>query len=206
MKQVIKKIAIILIVILLLINISTNCKYVFAYYEFSDPNTYEVILDTVQGASDEELIDLSDPVLARYYRIIDSYIKYLDDTYLKTNTETEKANKKIREIREAESRLDYIITIKQRGEVNSRDVNNWSVQVNETLSPSASEIIGKIIRFLRNISIIVTVVVIIILGIKYMIGSVQQKADYKKSFITIIIGVAVVTLITNIVDFIFSIV
>lgn len=84
------------------------------------------------------------------------------------------------------------------------NIENWQVNVNQTLPNSVKTIIGKIVKLLRNISILITVVVITILGIKYMIGSVEQKAEYKKGFITIIIGVALVTLVTSIVDFIFS--
>ena len=52
--------------------------------------------------------------------------------------------------------------------------------------------------------IIITVLVIAVLGIKFMIGSVQEKAEYKKAYINIIIGVVFITLVTSIIDVIFS--
>ena len=42
------------------------------------------------------------------------------------------------------------------------------------------------------------------LGIKYMLGSVEEKAEYKKSFMPLIVGVVVVTLALQIAAMIFS--
>lgn len=49
---------------------------------------------------------------------------------------------------------------------------------------------ATLIGIIRVIGIIVTVVTLMILGIKYMTGSVQEKADYKKTMIPYLIGVA----------------
>ena len=53
-------------------------------------------------------------------------------------------------------------------------------------------------------SIIITILVITILGIQFMLGSVEEKANYKKTSMNIIIGVVFITLVTSIVDVIFS--
>ena len=47
---------------------------------------------------------------------------------------------------------------------------------------------ATLIGIIRVIGIIVTVVTLMILGIKYMTGSVQEKADYKKTMIPYLIG------------------
>lgn len=65
---------------------------------------------------------------------------------------------------------------------------------------------GKIIRVIRNIAAIAAIVIISILGIKYMMGSTQEKADYKKSFIPLIVGVVVVFGAAQIASMIFSVV
>ena len=44
---------------------------------------------------------------------------------------------------------------------------------------------GKIMGMIRNIAIIASVIIIMVLGIKYMLGSVEEKAEYKKSFYAI---------------------
>lgn len=86
-----------------------------------------------------------------------------------------------------------------------KDISTWNFNTDPSLPTPVANIVGWVVRFLRNISVIITIVVITILGIKYMIGSVQQKAEYKKDYINILIGVIMVTLITSIVDAIFSI-
>lgn len=51
---------------------------------------------------------------------------------------------------------------------------------------------GKIIGAIRNVAAIAAVVIISIFGIKFMIGSTEERAEYKKSFIPLIIGIIVV--------------
>ena len=63
-----------------------------------------------------------------------------------------------------------------------------------TIAQKAANIVATI----RNIAAIASVVIIAILGIKYMLGSVEEKAEYKKSFMPLIIGIIVVVLATNI--------
>lgn len=57
---------------------------------------------------------------------------------------------------------------------------------------------------IRNISAIIAVFVIVFLGIKYMMGSVEEKAGYKKSFIPLIVGVVLVVAATTIASFLFT--
>lgn len=63
---------------------------------------------------------------------------------------------------------------------------------------------GKIMGMIRNISVIAAVIIIMILGVKYMLGSVEEKADYKKSFVPLIIGIILVVAATSIATFIFG--
>lgn len=48
---------------------------------------------------------------------------------------------------------------------------------------------ATIISAIRVIGVIVTVISLILIGIKYMTASVEEKADYKKSMIPYLIGV-----------------
>ena len=47
---------------------------------------------------------------------------------------------------------------------------------------------GKILTYVTAIGIVVSVVTLIIIGIKYMLGSVEEKAGYKKSLMPYVIG------------------
>lgn len=49
--------------------------------------------------------------------------------------------------------------------------------------------VGPVINTITTIGIMVALIVIIVLGIKYMIGSVQEKAEYKKTMTPYIVGV-----------------
>ena len=64
---------------------------------------------------------------------------------------------------------------------------------------------ARIVKAIRNIAAIVAIVVVSILGIKYMIGSTEERADYKKSFIPLIVGIVVVVAAASIASAIFSV-
>lgn len=64
---------------------------------------------------------------------------------------------------------------------------------------------GNVVKALRNISAIVAIIVITILGIKYMIGSTEERAEYKKSFIPLIVGIIVVVAASSIATALFSV-
>jgi type IV secretory pathway VirB2 component (pilin) len=70
----------------------------------------------------------------------------------------------------------------------------------DALSSKAGQIMGMI----RNVSVIAAVIILMVLGVKYMLGSVEEKADYKKSFIPLIIGIILVVSATTIATFVFN--
>ena len=51
---------------------------------------------------------------------------------------------------------------------------------------------NKIITIVSTIGSIISVVVLVVLGIKYMMGSAEEKAEYKKTLLPYIIGAALV--------------
>ena len=51
---------------------------------------------------------------------------------------------------------------------------------------------GKLLGILQVIGSVIAVIVLIVLGIRYMLGSAQEKADYKKSMIPYVIGAVIV--------------
>ena len=67
------------------------------------------------------------------------------------------------------------------------------------------DLAGRVIKIIRNVAAIAAIVIISILGIKYMMGSTQEKADYKKSFIPLIVGIIVVFGAAQIASMIFSV-
>lgn len=65
--------------------------------------------------------------------------------------------------------------------------------------------LGKqIVGFIQVIGSIAAVAVLVILGIKYMIGSAEEKAEYKKTMIPYIIGAVLIFAASNIAGFIYN--
>ena len=62
-----------------------------------------------------------------------------------------------------------------------------------------------ILGWLRNISAIVSVIAIMVVGLKYIIGSVEEKAKYKETLIPIVIGCIMVTSGATLVSFIYNV-
>jgi len=73
---------------------------------------------------------------------------------------------------------------------------SWAIENPEQFNPSgevsmsteASETTSRLLGALQVIGSIVSVAVLIIIGIKYMVGSASEKADYKKAMIPYLIG------------------
>lgn len=86
----------------------------------------------------------------------------------------------------------------------SNNVFDWKFD-SPTLPTLLAQGIGIVISVLRNIAIIITVLTLTILGVKYMMGSVEEKAEYKKDYVNIIIGVVLITGIFSILSALFSI-
>ena len=65
--------------------------------------------------------------------------------------------------------------------------------------------IGNIIGFLQWIGIAAGVVILVIFGLKYMMGSLEEKAEYKKTMIPFIVGAVVLMLAPQLAKLIFNI-
>lgn len=57
---------------------------------------------------------------------------------------------------------------------------------------------GRVLSLLRAISVMVAVISISILGIKYMVGSLEEKAQYKEKMLPIAIGAILIGSISSI--------
>ena len=47
---------------------------------------------------------------------------------------------------------------------------------------------GQIMGMIRNVAIVASVIIIMVLGVKYMLGSVEEKAEYKKTMSMYLLG------------------
>lgn len=67
-----------------------------------------------------------------------------------------------------------------------------------------SDIGGIIIGSIKVVGSAISIITILIIGIKYMMGSLEEKADYKKTMGPYIIGAIMVFGISNVVDILYQ--
>ena len=93
------------------------------------------------------------------------------------------------------------------GSSQSGIINPDDFKPNDTDVPTEiTDLAGTIIGTLQVIGIIIAVIVIMVIGIKYMTGSLEQKAQYKKTMIPYIVGVAMLVCTTTLVKVIYQLV
>ena len=64
---------------------------------------------------------------------------------------------------------------------------------------------GTVVSIIQVVGIIVAVVVIMVIGIKYMMGSAEEKAEYKKVMIPYVIGAVLIFAASTIVNVVYQI-
>ena len=86
--------------------------------------------------------------------------------------------------------------------INAKDLDS---KVDYGNSSDLQNMAGKVMGIIRNVAVIAGVIVLMIIGVKFILGSAEEKAEYKKSLIPLIVGIVVVMAATTIVSFIFVI-
>ena len=71
-------------------------------------------------------------------------------------------------------------------------------------SDEIADVGGNIVNIIQIVGIVVAVIVLLVIGIKYMIGSASEKAEYKKTMIPYIVGAVLVFAGTSLVKVIYS--
>ncbi len=64
---------------------------------------------------------------------------------------------------------------------------------------------ATIVTIMQTVGIVVAVVILLVLGVKYMIGSAEEKAEYKKTMIPYIVGAILIFASTTIVNIVWQI-
>lgn len=79
---------------------------------------------------------------------------------------------------------------------------NITIDTNNT--GSVTKIGGQITGFIQVVGSVVAVAILIVLGIKYMMGSAEEKAEYKKTMLPYIIGAILIFAASNLAQMIYS--
>ena len=85
--------------------------------------------------------------------------------------------------------------------ISMADIDTNDYKPNSISSGDAKVLVEKvapIVSVLQTIGVITLAITTIILGIKYMMGSTAEKAEYKKTMIPYIVGAVLVVAITQI--------
>lgn len=64
---------------------------------------------------------------------------------------------------------------------------------------------GNIMGVINVVGVVVAVVVLMVIGIKYMMGSAEEKAEYKKTMIPYLVGAILIFASTTIVNVVYNI-
>ena len=94
-----------------------------------------------------------------------------------------------------------IVFAKEEPSVIINTMGNSTSKVDE----GVTNVAGTIVNWIWGISIVVAVIVIMVIGLKYVIGSTQEKAKYKESLIPLVVGIVLIVFASTIAKILFSI-
>lgn len=75
-----------------------------------------------------------------------------------------------------------------RGDIDASDIAGQLKGTPSTAQGDLTDIGNKLIGIITTVGVVVAVVVLLVLGIKYMMGSASEKAEYKKTMIPYLVG------------------
>lgn len=92
--------------------------------------------------------------------------------------------------------LSFIIIFPNMTMAIGDPINDPSAYKPGSINASDSNAVAKkggiIFNALSTIGVIIAVITVIVIGIKYMVGSVEEKAEYKKTMIPYLIGIVMI--------------
>ncbi len=83
------------------------------------------------------------------------------------------------------------------------DLENYAKQ--QTVSAKFTTKVGTILGVVQMIGSLLSVICLIVLGVKYMMGSIEEKASYKKTLVPYVIGAIMTLGISNLLSIIYQI-
>lgn len=67
-----------------------------------------------------------------------------------------------------------------------------------------SDMAIEVMKWIRTLAVIAAVVILMLIGVKYIVGSVEEKAEYKKSLMPYFIGLVIIFSATQIVYIVYN--
>ena len=72
------------------------------------------------------------------------------------------------------------------------DIGGVSIDPKTENTGDITKVGNKIMGILQVVGVLIAVIILMVLGIKYMMGSAEEKAEYKKSMMPYVIGAALI--------------
>ena len=88
--------------------------------------------------------------------------------------------------------------------VSATSIGNVTIEPNTSNAGDITKVGNKLMGVLQVIGILTAVIILMVLGIKYMMGSAEEKAEYKKTMMPYIIGAILIFAATTIANAIYS--
>ena len=79
-------------------------------------------------------------------------------------------------------------TVCNAGGINPGEIANGLTGTSSNAQQDVTNIGNQIIGIITTVGVVVAVVILLVLGIKYMMGSASEKAEYKKTMIPYLVG------------------
>ena len=83
-------------------------------------------------------------------------------------------------------------------DIDTNSFNPYKIDKNEVDEKTVTKYTNKILGVLSTVGVIVSVIALMIVGLKFIIGSATEKAEYKKTLVPIIIGILIIAFISTI--------
>lgn len=87
----------------------------------------------------------------------------------------------------------------------SQNPDAWKPTLEEDTSVKYSSTVRSLIGYINVIGVVISVIVLIVIGIKYLLGSVEEKAEYKKTMMGYLIGALLLFSTTTIANILYNI-
>mgnify|MGYP003304461465 CR=1 FL=1 len=85
------------------------------------------------------------------------------------------------------------------GKINQIALGNANADTSKVVNLGAT-----IVTIMQTVGIVVAIVILLVLGIKYMVGSAEEKAEYKKTMMPYIVGAILIFASTTIVNVVYQ--
>ena len=71
------------------------------------------------------------------------------------------------------------------------EIQPGDIKPNYTNTTEFTSLAGKVVGLIRTIGIVASVIILMVIGLKFLMGSAEGKAEYKKSLMPYVIGAVI---------------